>query len=47
MTAWATMMLSNAWRPVPTWTDRLGRLTGAAWVVVGAISVCYAALALD
>src|SRR5262249_14204195 len=34
MTAWATMLLANAWRPVPTWTDRLGRLTGAAWVVV-------------
>lgn len=38
--AWTTMMVCGA-RARPTWTDRLGRLTGAAWVVIGALSGAY------
>jgi hypothetical protein len=45
-TGWSTMKLCGACRPAPTWPDRLGRLTGAVWVAVGAMSVCYAALAM-
>jgi hypothetical protein len=45
-TGWSTMKLCGACRPAPTWPDRLGRLTGAVWVPVGVISVCFAALAM-
>src|SRR5262245_16769334 len=43
---WSTMKLCGACRPAPAWPDRLGRLTGAIWVAVGAISLCYAAVAM-
>lgn len=33
--SWATMRLSRTCRPVPTWNDRLGRFTGAAWIIMG------------
>jgi hypothetical protein len=39
--SWVTMGLCGVGRPRPTWTDRLGRLTGAAWVAVGALSAAY------
>jgi hypothetical protein len=45
-TGWSTMRLCGTCRPAPEWPDRLGRLTGAIWVAVGAISLCYAALAM-
>jgi len=45
--SWATMRLSGVCRPAPVWTDRLGRLTGVAWIGLGAISVCYVGLAMD
>jgi hypothetical protein len=44
---WVTMRLCGVYRPALTWTDRLGRLTGAAWVLLGAISACYLALTMS
>jgi hypothetical protein len=41
---WVTMGLCGACRPSPTWTDRLGRLTGAVWIALGAISALYVLL---
>ena len=38
---WAAMRLCGVGRPSPTWTDRLGRLTGAVWIALGAISAVY------
>lgn len=35
--SWAMMRICGVTRPQPTWTDRLGRLTGAAWVVNGVL----------
>jgi hypothetical protein len=29
--AWVTLTLSNRWRPVPDWVDRLGRVVGLYW----------------
>lgn len=42
--AWAVQALAGRWRPVPDAIDRLGRLTGAAWIVAGAVwaSIPYA-----
>jgi hypothetical protein len=34
---WAAMMLSAACRQSASWSDRLGRLTGVAWIAMGAI----------
>jgi hypothetical protein len=42
-----TMRLCGVCRPSPTWRDRLGRLTGAVWIALGAISAGYIFLALD
>ena len=39
--AWATMRVCGIYRARPTWTDRLGRLTGVVWVVVGMLSGAY------
>lgn len=36
--SYATMKVCGIWRPRPTWPDRLGRLTGGIWVVVGMLS---------
>ena len=36
---WAAMWFWGVWHARPTWVDRLGRLTGIAWVIVGAISL--------
>jgi hypothetical protein len=45
--SWVTMRLCGVYRPRPTWTDRLGRLTGAAWVVIGAMSAFFISLAIN
>jgi hypothetical protein len=45
--SWATMRLLGVCRPRPTWTDRLGRLTGAAWVALGAMSAVFIFLAIS
>ena len=39
--AWLTMCVCGVRRPRPTWMDRLGRLLGIAWIILGAISVGY------
>jgi hypothetical protein len=36
---WMTMMLSGRCRPEPSWLDRLCRLVGSAWLVLGIIFV--------
>ena len=41
------MRLCGVCRPRPTWTDRLGRLTDAAWVAIGAMSAAYIFLAIN
>jgi hypothetical protein len=45
--SWATMRLCGVCRPRPTWTDRLGRLTGAAWVAIGVLSATFIFLAIN
>lgn len=37
LSSWATMSLCGACRPVASWPDRLGRVTGAVWVAMGAM----------
>ena len=37
--AWILMILNGAWRPHASWIDRLGRLAGVGWLVVGAVSL--------
>jgi hypothetical protein len=41
LSSWSTMWLFRVWRPRRTWTDRLGRLTGATWILVGAMSAVF------
>jgi hypothetical protein len=38
---WLTLWLCGVFRPRPTSKDRLGRLTGAAWLVTGASAVFF------
>lgn len=45
--SWMTMRLCGACRPSPTWTDRLGRFTGAVWIAIAVIGGCYLALVLN
>ena len=42
---WITMALLGAWRPEPSWADRLGRLLGAAWIATLPFVLLYAILA--
>jgi hypothetical protein len=44
--SWVTMRLCGVCRPRPTWTDRLGRMTGVVWIAVGAISAGYLLFAM-
>lgn len=44
--SWVTMRLCRVCRPRPTWTDQLGRLTGAAWVGIGVFCTVYICLAV-
>jgi hypothetical protein len=39
LSGWATMMICGTCRPRATWSDRLGRVTGAGWVAIGAIYI--------
>ncbi len=32
LVGWITLLATGSWRPVPDWTDRLGRLLGAGWI---------------
>jgi hypothetical protein len=34
---WLAMGVIGRWRPEPSWIDRLGRVLGAAWIVIAAI----------
>jgi hypothetical protein len=43
---WVTMWLCGVCRPSPTWSDRLGRFTGAVWIVLGAISAVFIIMAI-
>ena len=43
---WVTMRLCGVCRPSPAWRDRLGRFTGAVWIVLGAICAVYICLAI-
>jgi hypothetical protein len=43
--SWAALWLGGACRPRPTWTGRLGRLTGAGWIVLGVVAAVYLILA--
>ncbi len=45
--SWVTMRLCGVCRPRPTWTDRLGRLTGAAWVAIGVLSAVFISQAIS
>ena len=33
--AWTTQLLVGRWRAEPTWPDRLGRLVGVGWILMG------------
>lgn len=35
LSSWVTMRLCGIYRPQPTWTDRIGRLIGLAWIAIG------------
>jgi hypothetical protein len=35
LAAWMTLLLGQRWCPEPTWIDRLGRVAGIYWIVVG------------
>lgn len=39
--SWVTMTVCGICRRRATWTDRLGRLTGVAWVTIGVSSAAY------
>jgi len=34
-TWWGMLLLSRRWRSEPSWIDRLGRLVGVGWIVLG------------
>ena len=46
LSSWATMKLCGVWHARPTWVDRLGRMTGVAWVGLGMMSYFYFALSI-
>lgn len=35
LAAWMTLILGGRWRAEPSWIDRLGRLIGAFWILLG------------
>ena len=41
LTAWATILIGGLWCAQRTWTDRLGRLTGVVWIIVGIVGWVY------
>lgn len=32
--AWSILAISGRWKAEPTWTDRLGRVLGATWIIL-------------
>jgi hypothetical protein len=40
---WATLALGGRWRAEPSWIDRLGRIVGVAWMVMG-VAAAYGLL---
>lgn len=46
LASWTTLMLSGVCRRMPSWTDRLGRVVGAAWIGLGVLSTFYVLMAL-
>ncbi len=38
LVAWTTLLLGRRWRAEPSWIDRLGRIIGVAWVLLGLAS---------
>jgi hypothetical protein len=39
--AWIALALVGRWRPVPTWTDRLGCVLGICWICIYVYSELY------
>jgi hypothetical protein len=39
--AWIFQALGGRWRPVPDWSDRIGRALGIYWIAVGLQYGCY------
>jgi hypothetical protein len=39
--AWFAQALSGRWRPVPDPIDRLGRILGVYWILVGLVWACF------
>ena len=37
--AWSTQRLLGCWRAEPSWVDRLGRLVGVGWIVIGLVAL--------
>jgi hypothetical protein len=35
--AWFGQAIAGRWRPVPDWVDRLGRVLGCYWIIVGSL----------
>ena len=38
LAAWTTLLLGRRWRAEPSWIDRMGRMLGVAWIVLGLAS---------
>lgn len=38
--AWAVLAVSGRWRPACDWHDRLGRVLGIAWLIIGLVWTC-------
>ncbi len=38
LVTWTTLLLGRRWRAEPSWIDRLGRIIGVAWVLLGLAS---------
>ena len=38
--AWMTLLIGRCWRAESSWIDRLGRIAGVCWIVVGFATTC-------
>jgi hypothetical protein len=45
-TAWLAQYLSGRWRRSADWIDTLGRLVGAAWLLIGMVWTLHEYLSL-
>ena len=41
LVSWVAMRLCGVCRPRPTWTDRLGRITGIVWITLGVAATVF------